>query len=69
MDCRDCARHDAETGRCLDGKVNPRRYEHALGVVQVLGLRAICVFNDHRERLVGVHQLESPTPKAASELD
>jgi hypothetical protein len=50
--CRDCARYDAVLGKCLDGKVNPERWETAISVAQVLGLRSICVFNDHRERIV-----------------
>lgn len=52
--CRDCHRYDKETEKCRDGKVNPLRYEQALSVSQVMGLRAICAFNDHRERLVAV---------------
>lgn len=54
MYCRDCVRYEQETEKCLDGKVNPQRYEQALAVSQTMGLRAICVFNDHRERLVSV---------------
>ena len=54
MYCRDCIRYEKETGKCLDGKVNPPRYEQAVSVSQVLGVRAICTFNDHRERLVSV---------------
>jgi hypothetical protein len=60
VDCRDCARYDAENKKCLDGKVNPQRYDTVVSVAQVLGVRAICLFNDHRERLVGVRQ----TPKS-----
>jgi hypothetical protein len=52
--CRDCIRYDHENEKCLDGKVNPQGYEKALATSQVLGLRAICTFNDHRERLVSV---------------
>ena len=54
MYCRDCHRYEKETQKCLDAKVNPLRYEQALSVSQVMGLRAICIFNDHRERLVSV---------------
>jgi hypothetical protein len=32
--------------------VNPHNYETAVSVVQVLGLRSICPFNDFRERLI-----------------
>jgi hypothetical protein len=52
MLCKDCARYDAENRRCLDGKVNPQKWELAVEVANVIGLRTICVFNDHRERLV-----------------
>jgi hypothetical protein len=50
--CRDCARFDQEAAKCLDGKVNPQSWESAVSVSQVFGLRSICMFNDHRERLV-----------------
>ena len=52
MYCRDCPRWDSEARRCLDGKVNPPNYSTAVDVANVLGVRAICVFNDYRERLV-----------------
>jgi hypothetical protein len=54
MDCRDCALWDDKKERCRDGKINPRKYDDALCAAQVLGVRAICIFNDHRERIVGV---------------
>jgi hypothetical protein len=60
--CRDCARYDFESEKCLDGKVNPPSWELAVTVSQVLGLRSICAFNDHRERLV-----RARTPLGASE--
>jgi hypothetical protein len=50
--CRDCHRYDPENRKCLDGKVNPPSWETAVNVSQVLGLRSICAFNDHRERLI-----------------
>ena len=53
MYCRDCHRWDVESRRCLDGKVNPMSWEESVNVANVLGVRAICVFNDYRERLVG----------------
>ncbi len=53
MICRDCARYDAENAKCRDGKVNPERWDSAFNVAKVLGIRAICMLNDHRERLVG----------------
>jgi hypothetical protein len=52
MDCRDCPCHQEETAKCRDGKLNPQTWEQAVSVSQVFGLRAICVFNDYRERLV-----------------
>lgn len=52
MYCRDCSRYDRAASKCLDGKVNPQKWTQAVEVAQVLGLRSICVFNDHRERLV-----------------
>jgi len=50
--CRDCPRYDLERERCRDEKVNPPTWELAVTVSQVMGLRAICTFNDHRERLI-----------------
>ena len=58
MYCRDCARYDLENKRCRDSKVNPQDWETAVTVAQVLGLRSICVFNDHRERLVRARGLD-----------
>lgn len=53
MDCRDCHRWDAASKKCLDGKVNPHNWETVVSVSQVLGIRAICPFNDYREKLIG----------------
>lgn len=52
MYCRDCPRFDEAVSRCRDGKINPLDWDSALQVSQVMGLRAICTFNDHRERLL-----------------
>ena len=52
MYCRDCHRYDPERGRCRDGKVNPLGWEVAVSVSRQFGVRALCVFNDHRERLI-----------------
>ena len=52
MDCRDCARYDEANDACLDRKVNPKRWEEAVAVSQLMGIRAVCVFSDYRERLV-----------------
>lgn len=56
MHCRDCHIWDAEASKCRDGKVNPQSWDMAVTVSQVLGLRAICTFNDFRERLVSCHK-------------
>jgi hypothetical protein len=76
MDCRDCARYDNEEAKCRDGKVNPPRYDLAITVAQVLGVRSICIFNDHRERILGVrsrpsapHSLEVADPIRPSNPD
>ncbi|RYG49179.1 hypothetical protein EON79_02205 [bacterium] len=50
--CRDCPRYDLDASRCKDGKVNPPKWEIAVTTAQVLGVRAICTFNPHRERLI-----------------
>ncbi|MBI5707179.1 MAG: hypothetical protein HZC36_09355 [Armatimonadetes bacterium] len=52
MLCKDCARYDAEADRCLDDKLNPADWGGAITVANVMGVRAICSFNDFRERLV-----------------
>lgn len=52
MVCKDCARYDAEEESCRDRKVNPVHWEEAVSVSQLMGIRAICIFNDYRERLV-----------------
>lgn len=52
MNCRDCRRYDPEAKVCLDGKINPHRYETALEASKLYGLRSICPFSDHRERLI-----------------
>ncbi|MFN3728715.1 MAG: hypothetical protein ACK4XJ_03260 [Fimbriimonadaceae bacterium] len=57
MRCDDCPRYDLERDRCRDGKVNPPDYEQAVNVANVIGIRSICVFNDHRERLLLTRRL------------
>lgn len=52
MRCRDCARYDLEAQKCLDSKVNPFRWDQAVDVANLLGVRAICVFNPFREKLL-----------------
>lgn len=66
MECRDCPRFDSENRRCLERKVNPQRWGEAVEVANVLGVRAICLFNDHRERLVKSRQAQV---KGASNSD
>lgn len=53
MECSHCERFDPSARRCLDGKINPRHYSQALEAAKVFGPRALCVFNDHRERVLG----------------
>lgn len=64
MECRDCARWDPESRRCQDGKANPRTWETAVSVARVMGLRSICLFNDHRERLVNCRHPGGTKPSA-----
>ena len=62
MFCRDCPRYDLEESRCKDRKVNPLDWETAVNVANVMGIRAICVFNDHREKLIDA-RMPSSKPK------
>ena len=57
MHCQDCPRYDHEDRKCLDGKLNPPRYSDAVEASNVYGVRAICMFNDHRQRLIEVRTL------------
>lgn len=52
MECRDCVRYCTESRKCLDRKMNPPRFSDAVEVANVFGIRSICLFNDHRERLI-----------------
>ncbi|BBO23111.1 MAG: hypothetical protein QY327_08230 [Fimbriimonadaceae bacterium] len=52
MYCEDCALWDSEAAKCKNGKLNPADWGGAVSVANVYGLRAICVFNDFRERLI-----------------
>lgn len=56
MLCRDCPRFDPETEQCRDRKINPQSWENTIQVAQTFGVRAICVFNHHRERLVATRE-------------
>lgn len=62
MFCRDCARFNEETQECRDKKVNPQTWTEAVEVANLLGVRSICVFNDHRERLVESRLVKLPRP-------
>ena len=52
MECRDYVRFNEETRECRDKKVNPQSWSEAVEVANYLGVRSICVMNDHRERLI-----------------
>ncbi len=52
MHCRDCVRYNEETNECRDKKVNPQTMAEANDVANIYGARSICMFNDHRERLI-----------------
>ncbi|HRF58946.1 MAG TPA: hypothetical protein PLH94_03405 [Fimbriimonadaceae bacterium] len=60
MDCRDCPRYDDGASRCRDGKLNPVTWGEAVDVGNIYGIRAICTFNDHRERLVRARGVRVP---------
>ncbi|MCW5940873.1 MAG: hypothetical protein KIS66_01490 [Fimbriimonadaceae bacterium] len=45
--------------------MNPQHYEEAVNVANVLGVRAICLFNDHRERLIRSRLRSAVTDSAA----
>ena len=52
MHCSDCPRFNEEKRTCRDGKINPEAWAMAVEASNVFGVRSICIFNDHRERLV-----------------
>ncbi len=60
MNCKDCARYDFESRKCLDHKINPHSWDQAINVANVMGIRSICMFNDYRERLVHSRALKLP---------
>lgn len=57
MHCQDCPRYDPEAQSCRDEKLNPLRWDQAVDIANIFGLRAICMFNDHRERLVDTRRV------------
>lgn len=70
MECRDCARFNEETRDCRDKKVNPQSWSEAVEVANYLGVRSICMMNDHRERLVDTRMRHLPLrPKVKEPLD
>lgn len=69
MECRDCARFNDETRECRDKKVNPRTWSEAVEVANYMGVRSICMMNDHRERLVDTRMRALPLAKPEQPLD
>lgn len=70
MHCRDCPRWI--DGKCADQKVNPERYGQAVEVANIHGVRAICPFNEHRDRLVRtrtIQAIKSPDRRKANRGD
>lgn len=55
MRCEDCPRFDSDRTACKDGKLNPLKWQNAVEVAQHFGIRAICMLNDHRERILDVY--------------
>ncbi len=68
MFCKDCARFNEETEQCRDGKLNPRTWGDAIEVANHIGVRAICMFNDHRELLVDTRHRALDIAKADANL-
>jgi hypothetical protein len=56
MFCQDCTRFDADEEKCRDRKLNPITWDEAVNVANAFGVRAICMFNDHREKLILARQ-------------
>src|SRR5438105_3064440 len=50
--CWQCRTYDREARRCRLGKTNPRKKHECLTVAELLGARALCVHNPHREPLL-----------------
>ncbi|HRJ26450.1 MAG TPA: hypothetical protein PLO61_02930 [Fimbriimonadaceae bacterium] len=71
MTCPDCPRYDPDRATCKDGKVNPRTWGQAVDVANHLGVRSICLFNDHRERLVRsrLSPMNLPTRKPPANIE
>lgn len=62
MDCRDCPRYDTDERKCRDGKVNPQKWSQAVDVANIHGIRALCPFNDFREKLIQSRARRSDLP-------
>jgi len=67
VDCRDCARFDEANARCKDGKVNPHSFDSTFTTAQTIGIRAICVFNEYRERIVATRLMNRSAPTNSSD--
>jgi hypothetical protein len=68
MRCSQCERFDPEKRACRDGKINPPNYVLTVEAVNVFGVRALCMFNDHRERLAPVRALTGIPPLKDKEV-
>lgn len=51
MACWNCPRYSRTNRECADGKANPKRKSDSVTVAEVLGLRALCHYNPHRDAL------------------
>ncbi|HLH79280.1 MAG TPA: hypothetical protein VKV29_03255 [Chthonomonas sp.] len=49
--CWRCRRYDRTQRLCRDGKANPRRKIDAVTLVELLGVRSLCIHNPYRETL------------------
>ncbi|HLI47922.1 MAG TPA: hypothetical protein VKV18_04430 [Chthonomonas sp.] len=49
--CWRCRRYDRIRRLCRDGKANPRRKIDAFALVELLGVRSLCIYNPYRETL------------------
>lgn len=69
MRCSDCPRFDSEKSLCKDGKVNPPSWPMAVEVAKVMGVRSICTFNDHREKLVATRTLSKGKVRIKQQIE
>lgn len=52
INCSRCRLYDRANRHCTMGKVNPRTKLDTYETAQVLGVRALCVFNLYRDQLI-----------------